>query len=262
MLKALKRRTPILTYHAIAPDDFSVVPSEWSKEHIVSEFSFNAHLDFLDSEGWRTVGPESLGTILVGAEEKYVAITFDDGHASDIKAAETLLRHGFTAVFFLPWSHIGRRGYLDAHAVKYLVREGFKIGSHGMTHAPLTNRSEIEMERELVESKQRLEELTGTAIADLAVPFGRYDREVISAALAAGYERIMTSDMGMARVRSRAVLPRLSIHSRTTFEDFCTMLSEAPTKLMARRIRRGAHRRLRRIKSAVHLALSQSSQPR
>lgn len=252
------RRIPILAYHAIALGDAITLPSGWSRPHTVSYFSFLAQLDFLKNDGWKTVGFEAIGGSDSGEGHKRVVITLDDGHASDTIAAEALARHGFRGIFFVPWSHVGRKSYLEPSAVQELIRSGFGIGSHGLTHAPLTGRDDAELQRELVESKQRLEDLTGTEVTDLALPFGRYDRRVIAAALAAGYQRIATSDIGIARVKAAGVLPRLPITAATRLEDFCALLSARPVSVMWRRMRQGAGRRLVRLKGTVLQARQRS----
>jgi peptidoglycan/xylan/chitin deacetylase (PgdA/CDA1 family) len=238
---------PILAYHALVSGFEIALPGGWSAQHAVSCFSYCTHLNFFNDYDWETVGLEAFADARTANVRERVAITFDDGHASDMFAADELERRGLIATFFVPWSHLGRSGYLERRAVVELVKRGFKIGSHGLEHLPLTGKSRIEVEYELKESKSRLEDLTGAEIRDLAFPFGRYDRTVIEAATAAGYQMIVTSDIGIARPGRRRVLPRLPVTGTTTFEEFCRLLSSKPATIRWERILRGASRRLAKI---------------
>jgi peptidoglycan/xylan/chitin deacetylase (PgdA/CDA1 family) len=63
------------------------------------------------------------------------------------------------------------------------------VGSHGVTHAHLTRLSDEELRRELVDSKQRIEDELGRACVDFAYPYGEHDDRVRAAVRSAGYER-------------------------------------------------------------------------
>lgn len=71
-----------------------------------------------------------------------------------------------------------------------------EVGSHGVTHAHLTRLSDEELRRELVDSKQEIEDELGRACPHFAYPYGEHDERVRSAVRAAGYERAygLTSD--------------------------------------------------------------------
>jgi peptidoglycan/xylan/chitin deacetylase (PgdA/CDA1 family) len=69
------------------------------------------------------------------------------------------------------------------------VERGIDVGSHGVTHAHLTRLTDAEVRRELVESKQEIEDELRRPCRDLAYPYGEHDERVRAAARAAGYER-------------------------------------------------------------------------
>jgi peptidoglycan/xylan/chitin deacetylase (PgdA/CDA1 family) len=64
---------------------------------------------------------------------------------------------------------------------------GVEIGSHTVSHPHLTRLGDSELERELVESKQRLEDELGGPCRFLAYPYGEHDARVRAAARVAGY---------------------------------------------------------------------------
>src|SRR5262249_15263011 len=63
------------------------------------------------------------------------------------------------------------------------------VGSHGIAHARLTRLSDAELRRELVESKQQIEDELGRACPDFAYPYGDHDERVRAAGRGAGYQR-------------------------------------------------------------------------
>jgi peptidoglycan/xylan/chitin deacetylase (PgdA/CDA1 family) len=73
------------------------------------------------------------------------------------------------------------------------------IGAHSVTHAPLAALSCDEQQREIVESKRRLEELTGREVTVFSYPFGGkgdYTRETVRLCRKAGYVRTASNFPG------------------------------------------------------------------
>jgi peptidoglycan/xylan/chitin deacetylase (PgdA/CDA1 family) len=244
MFDALHKQIPILAYHAIASAKDAELPNGWSKNHAVLLESFRSHLEFMRAAGWRALLPDAMEAAGRLRGEKHFILTFDDGHASDVIAAETMKLFGYRAIFYVPWEHVGLPGFLGSAEIAALAADGFAIGSHGMTHSPLTQKTDPELRDELFESKVRLEDLIGRKVEDLALPFGRYDRRVIAMARAAGYRRIMTSNIGLARTDESRVFPRFPVTSRTSLEDFLGMLLAGPVGMMRRRLLHAISRRL------------------
>jgi peptidoglycan/xylan/chitin deacetylase (PgdA/CDA1 family) len=242
---------PILAYHAIVGMNGSDLPPGWSARHAVRFDSFRSQLAFMKDEGWATTLPEKIESIKLESPRKLCILTFDDGHSSDLIAAATMKLHEYRGIFYVPWEHIGRNGFLNTADLIALSAEKFVIASHGLTHSPLTQKSEQGLREELVESKQRLEDLIGRSIEDLAVPFGRYNRQVITAAKAAGYRRIMTSDIGIARTGSSVVFPRLPVNAETTLVDFRRLISLGPARAVLRRLSTATRHRMETLRNAA-----------
>lgn len=207
-------------------DENAQLPHSWHRFDTVLYSSFCAQLDWLKADDWRTLRLDALNKPNAwSVGQRQIMFTFDDGHESDLLAAAALAARGYTATFFIPWIHVGQPHFLDRQSVKQLSRDGFGIGSHGMTHSRLTALSPDRLRQELEESKARLEDLLGLPITDFAIPFGSYDRRVIDAALDAGYLTIMTSDVRRASVGPKSrVFPRLPVKSFTTHSDFLTLV--------------------------------------
>jgi peptidoglycan/xylan/chitin deacetylase (PgdA/CDA1 family) len=68
-----------------------------------------------------------------------------------------------------------------------LLDQGMEIGSHTMTHPILTSVDKPTLNRELAESKARLEDLTGNGVTSFCYPAGFHNAEVRAAVRRVGY---------------------------------------------------------------------------
>jgi len=97
---------------------------------------------------------------------------------------------------------------LRAHADR-----GVLVGSHGVSHAHLTRLTDAELKRELVDSKQAIEDELGRPCPELAYPYGEHDERVRRTARSVGYERAYALS---GRSRDAWALPRLDLYRRHT----------------------------------------------
>ncbi len=116
----------------------------------------------------------------------YIVCTFDDGYKGVLEnALPSMKRYGFTATVYVCTEYIGkyndwnykdrqRRIHLDYAELHALAREGWEIGSHGVTHRSLLRLSDEEVINELSDSKSKLEKHIGQ-IDSYAYPYGDYN---------------------------------------------------------------------------------------
>jgi peptidoglycan/xylan/chitin deacetylase (PgdA/CDA1 family) len=165
---------------------------------------------------------EILDTI---AQHDEVAIMFDDGNASDVRAAlPALLERGLDATFFVVAGRLGTPHFLDEDDVRLLADRGMTIGSHGMRHRSWRNLDDRNLGEELGQARRRLEGIVGAPVSHAACPFGAYDRRVLGALRGHGYERVFTSDGG-ATCADRWLQARTSLGKDHTAADVERMLS-------------------------------------
>lgn len=183
----------VLTYHRVTDDDavsgFYDVPVSRFREHVAR----------------------------VGAQkgDMQIVFTFDDGTKDHLRAADILAEHGLQGVFFLVLDRLDQAGYLTRRDVGRLVELDQIVGSHTISHRQLPALSDSDLERELVESRQRLEELSGRTIEWFAPPGGHYDKRSLPAARESGYRYVRTMDWGyapqLAKVGVNRLLPTVPI---------------------------------------------------
>jgi len=123
-----------------------------------------------------------------------VAITVDDGCETDLLVVAPLLAEfGFRATFYASPGLLGKKGFLSAAQLRELSDLGFEVGSHSMTHRFLTDLSDLDLRRELEQSKQVLEQMVEKPVVHFSCPGGRSDARVAQAAARAGYRTLADS---------------------------------------------------------------------
>lgn len=104
------------------------------------------------------------------AEEKYLALTFDDGPSG--RFTERLLaglsQRGAKATFFL----CGYRVEIFPELPKKILEGGHEIGLHGYSHDPMDKMTDAVLERELDRTAAVLLEATGRRFSLLRPPGG------------------------------------------------------------------------------------------
>ena len=201
---------PILMYHDIGdPPPRARLPSLW-----VTPAQFAAQVRALRRAGYRGVTLRQVWDAWHGGTalpRKPVVVSFDDGYAAQVRAALPVLRGArWRGVLNLSFSHLPRLG--GTHAVHRLVRAGWEIDSHSLTHRDLTRLPAAQLRRELVESRARIARLFGQPASFFCYPSGRYDPRVVAAVRDAGYLAATTVRPGLATLADDPyALPRVPV---------------------------------------------------
>jgi peptidoglycan/xylan/chitin deacetylase (PgdA/CDA1 family) len=181
-----------LIYHDIATSarrDQVGFPGRLAARYKLEPDAFEAHLDALAETGLQ------VGTLGAGGSLPQLLLSFDDGGSSALLAAEALERRGWHGQFFITTGRLGTPGFLSADELRELARRGHGIGGHSHTHPTYMGRlSREELDREWTCSREVLEEVLGAPPRSASVPGGYLSHAVITAAAAAGYELLFTSE--------------------------------------------------------------------
>jgi peptidoglycan/xylan/chitin deacetylase (PgdA/CDA1 family) len=200
----------LLTYHRIVPDGSA------ARFHDVAASHFAAQMDLLCA---RVV--DVWGGLLRLDDGRHVVLTFDDGTLDHARVGEDLHALGLAATFFVPSGRLGQPDHLDHAQVRRLAALGHRIGSHAVTHRPLTRLAAGVLREELAGSRRVLEEVSGANVDWLAPPGGYWNVWCLTAARAAGYRVVRTMAWGYARLPLAgcvACLPVLPTHDLRAFE--------------------------------------------
>lgn len=190
--------------------------------YIVTASAFERQMRRLKELGYR--GANVSQSLALAAGEK-VVITFDDGCATDLEAAAPVLRElNFGATFYVTAGFLGRRGFMIAAQLRELCGLGFEVGCHSMTHSYLPELDQAGLNREIVESKSSLEQITGKAVEHFSCPGGRYDDRVVEVVKRAGYRTLATSRPQLNLKSSDPyALGRVAVLCDTTEEELAGM---------------------------------------
>ncbi len=109
-------------------------------------------------------------------EKKRIALTFDDGPHPIYtpQMLELLKEEQVPATFFL----LGENVELYGDVVKKIAKEGHLIGNHTYHHVQITSLSLEEACKEIQETSDLIEELTGTGTEYVRPPFGTWNEEL------------------------------------------------------------------------------------
>ena len=117
-----------------------------------------------------------------------VVLSFDDGEASQLAAAQELAAAGLPCTVYVTCEYLGRPGMLEVAQLRELATvPGVEIGSHSVRHVHLDVLRRAQIRTELRDSRARLEDLLGRAVEGVAYPHGAHDHRVLDEAVAAGY---------------------------------------------------------------------------
>jgi len=174
---------PILLYHHIALHQSENI-------YYVSPDAFERQMYLLHQWGYKTISVELLvNAIKQGAElpPKPIILTFDDGSESIVTNALPIMqKYNFTGTAYIVYNYVSTQNYMNPDQIHELYASGWEIGSHSLSHADLTQRSDRQMD-EIVESRRKLQSLFGVPILSFSYPFGAYDEDSVYYAHYAGY---------------------------------------------------------------------------
>ncbi len=239
-LQAARRpRVLCLMYHRVAPRETWEALSGTERVFTLPDESFDAQLGWLREHGYQFVGPGDVVSFAsrgIPLADRSVLITIDDGCVSaHARMLPILRRHSARAVLFVttdPESGIfrlqaGERRLTDAE-IRELSAAGIEIGSHAVSHRPLSAMHEEEIRRELADSKRELERVTGAPVRHFAVPANWFNARVQRIARETGYEAVFCSRPGTVRRFAGAYgIARVNVEGGLDLEGFARALSPA-----------------------------------
>jgi peptidoglycan/xylan/chitin deacetylase (PgdA/CDA1 family) len=201
---------PILTYHVIAtPTAGTPYPGLW-----VPTRTFAAQMQALRRAGYHAITLRAaFAAWRSGAPlpRRPVVLSFDDGYLGDYTHARPILRRlGWPGVLNLLLANV-RPGDLTARQVRGLIRAGWEIDSHTLTHPDLTTVGAVQLRHELAGSQAEIRRRFGQPAHVFCYPAGRYDARVVAAVRAAGYWGALTEDEGYGSASEPYTLKRVRV---------------------------------------------------
>jgi peptidoglycan/xylan/chitin deacetylase (PgdA/CDA1 family) len=215
---------PILMYHVISsPPAHAPYP-----ELYVPRASFAAEVGWLARHGYHAVTLQDVFDSWRGARTlpaKPIVLSFDDGYLSDLTNALPVLkaRH-WPGVLNLEVANLKPVWGIRPPGVRKLIRAGWEIDAHTLTHPDLTAVGAAQLRDEVAGSRAAIRNAFHVPVNFFCYPAGRYNDTVIAAVQAAGYLGATTTNYGLAKPAELYTLARVRINGTDSISAFGSKL--------------------------------------
>lgn len=222
-------KLPVLMYHGINSDKHKYKHrSEDELYWVTEEDRFHEQLKWIKKEGFKTILLKDVNKIYqkIRPLDKYIIITFDDGHETDYYNAYPILKEfGFKAEFFITTAWINTNNYMQKSQLIELANNGMSIQSHAHSHTFLTKLSDNEINKELYLSKQILSDILGYEVNYISYPGGRFNTHIEKLVIKNKYNGSCNSIPGFNKISHDIHgLKRFGIKNNTLAKDFFNVL--------------------------------------
>jgi peptidoglycan/xylan/chitin deacetylase (PgdA/CDA1 family) len=216
----------ILFYHRVSPepDELGITPER-----------FALQMRELARRGFTVVDVAAVTRALDARSDpsRLIGLSFDDGYQDVADHALPVLRElGFNATVFIStgvtdglanftwYEH--QPSLMSWETISELDAEGtLRFEAHTLTHPNLLQLTDVELRREIVESKHELEQRLGRSVAGFCYPAGLFGERERSNVAAAGFAWAASCEPGVNTPSTdRLALRRRQIDRRDTLLDF------------------------------------------
>ena len=209
----MRTLVPILEYHDLSKQ--TDPKKDFHSPYILLESKFYDHIKWLYGNGYKIINIDDLlnGNI----PEKSVVLTFDDGHISNYEMAFPILQgFGFTATFFIYPTVIGKEGFLSIPQIEEMAQKNMRFESHSLTHPYIVTLNNQDIKHEVYESKIQIQKILNCEVNHFSVPFGFYNKYLISCLKESGYKSLITENFGYYIYKDKS-FSRRRIHDMIYF---------------------------------------------
>jgi peptidoglycan/xylan/chitin deacetylase (PgdA/CDA1 family) len=193
-------RIPILMYHYVeyVKDKKDVTRQSLDIEPKI----FDAQLKTLVDGHFTFLKMSDVADILDGKKslpEKPLVLTFDDGYRDFYTDAYPILKkYRVKATAYVVPGFFDQPNYLLLSQVKKLAKDStIELGAHTMHHVYLKDVASIFAEREIIQSKYKLEDIIHKPVISFAYPYGAFDNQAIELSKKAGFSTAVSTIGGI-----------------------------------------------------------------
>lgn len=211
----------VLCYHNIGND-------KW--KFSISKSVFERQINYLVGNR-EPISLTKLRSYLTGdtsIEKPSFVITFDDGCEGVMEIVDFVKSKNIVPTMFLiANSQEADRHELDSNVkllntkqISKLIKMGWEIGCHSMTHADFNKLGET-LDQEINNSKDKLELDLGVNVSYFSFPKGKYNNEIITTLKKGKYNLAVTMDDGLINTETDIyTIPRIGVDKTHSFEVF------------------------------------------
>lgn len=228
--RSYSNKAAILMYHSVGENDlfFNVQLKNFIKQ-----------MDYLKKNKFNVVNLDQLIEWIEKKQKipkKTVVLTFDDGYQDNyFNVLPILKKYNFSATIFLAVNLIGQKiGDSEKIVLDMLnwlqIKEMHQLGlidfqPHSMNHPELSHLNLEEAKKEINRSKISIQEKLNKKCNFFAYPRGNFNEETVSILKELNFSVGLTINGGLVSKKNNLFkLPRQSINSKTSMEEFKTKL--------------------------------------
>jgi peptidoglycan/xylan/chitin deacetylase (PgdA/CDA1 family) len=215
---------PILMYHVIGRP---VSHARWPELYVLPA-DFERQMMWLADNGYEAVTLRQVYNSWQGGDALPsfpIVLTFDDGDPSHYENVLPLLRSlRWPGVINLTIRNQWHRPALRPRHVRALLRAGWELSAHTITHRDLTTLRPARLRAEVAGSRFILRRQFRVPVDFFCYPSGRYDDAVIDAVRAAGYLGATTTRYGVAQPDELFTLQRVRVNGSDGSDGFASKI--------------------------------------
>lgn len=226
---------PVLMYHRVIDDKKYAGVYD---THVTLE-NFEKQMKYIKDNGYEAITFEDIanGEYKNRFNKKYVVITFDDGYKDNLKNALPILKkYNLKAVLFYvtdetynKWdTDVENRPkekkfeLMDLEEIKELYGSGLiEIGGHTTTHLDMPLIEREKLKKDLEESRDKIEKITGKKPVSFAYPWGRNNETCREVVEEVGYKFAVSTESGSSCFSDDLFeIVRVGIYSKDDIKKF------------------------------------------
>lgn len=221
---ASSEAVPILMYHVIAPP----VAGAPYPDLYVARADFAGQVRWLARHGYHAITLRRVYDAWHGRATlpaRPIVLSFDDGYRSQFTNAFPILRaRHWPGVVNLEVNDEQHSWGLSRARARALVRAGWEIDAHTISHPDLTTLGAAALTREVAGSRRILRRQLRVPVDFFCYPAGRYDSAVVEAVRRAGFLGATTTRYGLALPSELFTLKRVRINGSDSLASFASKL--------------------------------------
>ena len=249
-----KVKVPILMYHYVeyVQDRNDTIRQSMN----INPGLFETQLRILQDNNYKTYFVKDIPSILdqdLELPERRIILTFDDGYEDFYTFAFPLLKkYKIKSTLYVVNNFLGSKGYLTEDQLKEIVNSRLvEIGAHTLDHVYLKGESGAVAARQIVESKNELEDMLGINIRTFAYPFGAFDDAAIQIVKEASFSAAVSVIPGNVHSKNELFyLYRIRAGAFQGTDSLDTLEKDYPQDKADTRVLGIFHRFIERIKQA------------
>jgi peptidoglycan/xylan/chitin deacetylase (PgdA/CDA1 family) len=122
----------------------------------------------------------------------YITTSWDDGNPLDFRLAELLTKYGLRGTFYIPRQ--ASTGVMSETRMRELSQT-FEIGAHTLRHVFLDSTDDADAQREICDSKDWVEQITGKPCPMFCPPGGKFNATHVALVRQAGFSALRSVEL-------------------------------------------------------------------